>query len=209
MDTSVVALHVATGDTKVTEAVPVYSYSSPFCQPHSLTLALYISLLQKVIKLTRSLKIKVQYSQACGVKAITEWDEAEWWIFDFAGSLWGPSKRWAEVTAANHQSKFALIVFICLLPYSGSLTAGVTVEHLQPSSFSGQSVLPLPGPLGLPRNVCSGDAWVTMISGSLFEHTAFCKKKTATKSSCGEQRWISKKCCLCSTFHKKLAFTQN
>lgn len=112
MDTSVVVLHVATGDTKVTEAVPVYSYSSPFCQPHSLTLALYIYRLQKVIKLTRSLKIKVQYSQACSVKAITEWDEAEWWIFDFAGSLWGPGKRWAEVTAANHQSKFALIVFI-------------------------------------------------------------------------------------------------
>lgn len=103
MDTSVVVLYVATGDTKVTEAVPVYSYSSPFCQPHSLTLALYISLLQKVIKLTRSLKIKVQYSQACSVKAITEWDEAEWWIFDFAGSLWAPSKWWAEATTANQQ----------------------------------------------------------------------------------------------------------
>lgn len=31
----------ATGDTKVTKAVPVYSHSSAPCLPHSLTLALY------------------------------------------------------------------------------------------------------------------------------------------------------------------------
>lgn len=42
MDTAAAMIQAATRDTKVTQPVPVYSYSSPSCQLHSLTLALNI-----------------------------------------------------------------------------------------------------------------------------------------------------------------------
>lgn len=59
-------LQTATGDPKVTQPITVYTYSSPSCQPHSSTLALSTCLLdvvEKVVKLTRSGKINVCYSQ--------------------------------------------------------------------------------------------------------------------------------------------------
>lgn len=62
-------------------------------------------------------------------------------LFALQGERPVRTQRWAKVTAANCQSTFALIVFICLLPYSSSLTAGVMVEHLRPGSFPGQSSL--------------------------------------------------------------------
>lgn len=169
MDTAAAMLQTATGDTKVTQPIPVYSYSSRSYQIHGLTLALCcISTLY--IKswnwkyLWGDDKCTVFTRIECKNNHWGKWmDEAHWGISVLVEECRMRTQRWAQVTAANCHSTFALLVLICLLLYwqqaNSSLTAGVAVEHLRPGSIPGQSLLLLPGPRGPSFNVCSEGAW--------------------------------------------------
>lgn len=146
------ATRVSPEPAKVTQPVPVYSSSPPPRQPHGSTLALSIHLEREV---------RESFGDECTVSPVGQINSAMRDICFLRKQHPVRTQRWAEVTAANCHSRFALIVFICLSPYRASLTAGVTVEHLWPGSGHGQSPLPLPGPWGASVSVCSGDAWIS------------------------------------------------